>query len=118
MGVFLNYISIYQTMIWKWWVCSVYVVSYRSAFDEVKILGIFSNFERAAILVDRLVQFRELQNSEIICVHRTVLDQSTYEGLKDQCMKVTPHTGITFSRKRYEKIYSALHKKSRRSVEL
>lgn len=112
------YILKNQTMIWEWWLSSVYVVSYRSAFDEVKILGIFSNFERAAIIVDRLIQFREIPPSEIICVHRTVLNQSTYEGLREQCLKVTAHTGVTFSRDRYEKIYSALHKKKRRTVEL
>lgn len=106
-------------MIWKWWLNSVYVVSYRSAFDEVKVLGIFSNFERAAIIVDRLIQFREIQHGEIICVHRTVLDQSTYEGLKDQCMKVTAHTGATFSRDRYSKIYTKVQRDhKRRSVEL
>jgi hypothetical protein len=106
-------------MIWKWWLSSVYVVSYRSAFDEVKILGIFSNFERAATVVDRLIQFREITPSEIICVHRTVLNCTTYEGLRDQCLKVTAHTGITFSRGRYEKLYSKVQKeKKRRTVEL
>lgn len=105
-------------MIWQWWLSSAYVVSYRSAFDEVKILGIYSSFERAAIIVDRLIQFREIQNSECICVHRTVINHPTYEGLKDLCMKVTAITGVTFTRERYEKIYSAFQKKMRRCVEL
>lgn len=105
-------------MIWKWWLSSVYIVSYRSAFDELKILGIYSSFERAAIIVDRLIAFRDIQNSECICVHRTVINHPTYEGLRDQCMKVTAITGVTFTRERYEKLYSNLQKKKRQSVEL
>lgn len=105
-------------MIWWWWLNSVYVVTYRSAFDELKILGLYSNFERAAIVVDRLTQFRELQNSECICVHRTVLNQATYEGLRERCMTVNSITGVSFTRERYEKKYSALHKRKCRSVDL
>lgn len=104
-------------MIWEWWLSSVYVVSYRSAFDEVKILGIFSNFERAAIIVDRLIQFREIRNSECIVVHRTVLNCATYEGLKERCMVVNQYA-TTFSRGRYEKLYSKVQRESKKSVEL
>lgn len=105
-------------MIWRWWFNSVYVVSYRSAFDDVKVLGIFSNFERAASIVDRLIQFREIRNSECIVIHRTVLNCATYEGLKEQCMVVNQYA-TTFSRGRYESIYSKVQKEhKRRSVEL
>lgn len=105
-------------MNWRWWLNSVYVVSHRSAFDDLKILGIYSSFEHAAIIVDRLIAFRDIQNSECICIHRTVLNVPTYEGLRERCMIVNSITGVTFSRGRYEKLYAKLQKKKRRSVEL
>lgn len=99
-------------MIWRWWLSSVYVVSHRSAFDEVKILGIYSSFESAAIIVDRLIEFREIRHSECIAIHRAVLNHPTYDGLKEKCMLVNQHN-TTFSRNRYEKIYAKLQKKAR-----
>ena len=95
----------------------MYVVSYRTAFDDVKILGIYSTFDRAAVIVDRLVQFREIRNSECIVIHRTVLTCATYEGLKERCMVVNQYS-TTFSRGRYEKLYSKVQRESKKSVEL
>lgn len=104
-------------MIWRWWFNSVYIVTHRSAFDCVKILGIYSTFDRAATIVDRLIQFREIQNNECIVVHRTVLNVATYEGLKERCLVVNQYA-TTFSRDRYEKVYGKVQKQSKKSVEL
>lgn len=104
-------------MIWWWWFNSIYVVSYRTAFDDVKILGIYSTFDRAAVIVDRLIQFREIRNSECIVIHRTVVNVPTYEGLKERCMVVNQYS-TTFSRGRYEKLYSKVQRESKKSVEL
>lgn len=104
-------------MIWWWWFNSIYVVSYRTAFDDVKILGIYSTFDRAAVIVDRLIQFREIRNSECIVIHRTVVNVPTYEGLKERCMVVNQYA-TTFSRGRYEKLYSKVQRESKKSVEL
>lgn len=92
-------------------------MTHRSAFDDVKILGIYSTFDRAAVIVDRLIQFREIRNSECIVIHRTVLNVPTYEGLKERCMVVNQYA-TTFSRGRYETMYSKVQKESKRSVEL
>lgn len=104
-------------MIWWCWLNSVYIVSHRTAFDDVKILGIYSTFERAATIVDRLIQFRDIQQSECVVVHRTVLNATTYEGLRDRCMVVNSHD-TTFSRERYQRIYTTVQRKHKNSVEL
>lgn len=106
-----------HSMIWRWWLSSVYIVTHRSAFDDVKILGIYTTFDRAATIVDRLIQFREIRNSECIVIHRTVLNCATYEGLKERCMVVNQYA-TTFSRGRYEKLYSKVQRESKKSVEL
>ena len=104
-------------MIWQWWLSSVYIVTYRSAFDDYKILGIYSTFEKAAIIVDRLIQFREIQNSECVTVHRAYLNGAQYDGLKDLVMRVNQY-GANFTRDRYEKLYHKLQTSRQRSVNL
>lgn len=94
----------------------MYVVSHRSAFDDVNILGIYDSFERAAIIVDCLIQFREIRNSECIVIHRAALNHPTYGGLKEQCMLVNQYT-TTFGSNQYQRMYGKIQKR-KRSVQL